>query len=54
MSKKPFIHPKIALKEKIAKLRKEVKFWKNEHKKLLNEIARQKERDENRWMKGDY
>ena len=42
MAKKPFIHPKIALIATIKQLRKELKYSKNEHRKLLGKYAKLK------------
>jgi hypothetical protein len=49
MCKKPFVHPKIALMKKIKELRKELKFWKNEHQKTLRKLVKLKERNARIW-----
>jgi hypothetical protein len=50
MTKKPFINPSIILKATIKDLRKEVKFWKNQHAKLLRKNARREERAKRKWV----
>jgi len=49
MGKKPFVHPKIALMATIKELRKEVKYWKNEHGKTLRKLVKLKERNARIW-----
>jgi len=49
MSKKPFVHPKVALKVKIADLRKEVTHWKNEYKKTFRKLVKLKDRNVRIW-----
>jgi hypothetical protein len=49
MSKKPFVNPSVRLKAKIKELRKEVKFWKNKHKRMVKKYDTLHERRNNIW-----